>query len=257
MDITGNYFTYDGKSSSDYGDFVIASINTNNSKAEFEENATYTTTSLPYSKEFSIVNIEHKKPLSFNFEILRKQSFSFSEQREIIRWLFDRENYKKLYFETDADLDGIYYNCILTAEKKIEIGGELYGWQVTCNCDSPWAKEDKTITYTTPTTFTLTNDSDYVGYTIPNMKITMGNSGGTITVKNITDSKTMQFNNLMALEQITIDKFGQITTTTQNNRYSVFNKKYIQLISGNNQFTCTGNIASIQFNYEIARRVGI
>lgn len=203
-------------------------------------------------------------PLTFG----RKESISAMERDAISKWLFGRSGYKKLYILED-DMDGAYFNCFLTNPTPLFIGNLNYAFNCTVTCDSPFAySPEKTIsaTYSNFTnlqyTTTIYNASSEEEYIYPNITFTMGSSGSTISIKNITDSnRTFTFGTedypLLQDEEVEVNNDLQIIeSSTGLRRMSHFNNNWFRLVPGVNQILVSGSVASFEITYNERLKIG-
>ena len=109
----------------------------------------------------------------------------------------------------------------------------------------------------TPFSFDFINNSDDEDIMRPKLQFICGSTGGDISITNITNNNNIiSFTGLSANEIITIDEFGQLSSSTGENRYNNWNKNRLYMLFGKNQINVTGNITSISITYQNARRVG-
>lgn len=262
MSILGYYFRYDNKASKQYN-LMIASIKTNTDNTTIDGEKEYTTLFLPCNNRFVLQGVKPKEPLSFDIEFVcdnSNQAITDLQSRNIIKWLFDRQSYHK--FEIfNKDYAGVYFNCYFTKPEVIQAGVGIIGYKCTVICDSPWAWEtDKQTVYNITSTPCFQNyicNSDYEDYLIPNnVQITCGTTGGTVSITNIQDNnRIFQFTGLSPNEVISVDNFGQITSSTGNKRFSNWNGKILRFVNGVNTLNITGNITKLVIDYNNPRRV--
>lgn len=262
MSISGYPFKYDGTMSTQYG-LIIANIDTDSQKTKIDGKKTYTTINLPSNNKFYMMGRQVKEPLSFDVEIVKKDSntaLTDLQQRNVIKWLFDRVGYHK--FEImDKEYAGLYFNCYFTDEEALNYGIGCVGYKFTVVCDASWAWENsKTYTYsftTLPSTINFINNSDYEDYLFPqNVAITCGTTGGTISVTNKDDNnKVVQFTELSANEVITITDIGQILSSTGNSRIDNWNGHRFKFKNKDNHLLVSGDVKTIQITYQNVRRI--
>ncbi len=252
-------FLYNGISSAQYGLWV----------GYLNESPTDTNTvQVPYSYNLSLSPTQHvarisqyqyEETFSFPMEIISDVPVSVLQEREIFKWLIDSPKFKKLEFfnygDTGSILERTYYNCVISNPKRIFANAGIVGWEVTVITDAPyaWAKK-KTYSYSTPT-FNHWNGSDEPAYTYPLVQITIGNTGGDISIKNTTTGETFQIKGTVANDSIQIDEYRQVVANLTANIYNNCSGK-LRLIQGRNQFSLTGDIANVAFSYSDARKVG-
>ena len=262
MPISGCSFKYDGIMSNQYG-LIITNIDTDSKKTKGDGKKTYTTKNLPSNNKFYMMGREIKEPLSFDIEITKSESntaLSILQQRNIVKWLFDRVDYHK--FEImDKDYAGFYFNCYFTDREDLNYGVGCVGYKFTVVCDASWAWENqKTYTYsftTLPSTINFINNSDYEGYLFPqSVAITCGTTSGTISITNKDDNNYLvQFTGLIPNETITIDDLGQITSSTGNLRINNWNGHRFKFRNKDNHLYVVGDVKTIQITYQNVRRI--
>ena len=109
----------------------------------------------------------------------------------------------------------------------------------------------------TPFTFNFVNNSDDEDIMRPKLQFTCGSIGGTVSITNVTDNNNIiQFTGLIAGEIISIDEFGQLSSSTGLSRYDNWNQSRLYMLSGLNQLNVTGDIIKIIITYQNVRRVG-
>jgi len=262
MSISGCPFKYDGIMSTQYG-LIITNIDTDSKKTKTGGKKTYTTMSLPSNNKFYLLGRQIREPLSFDVEITKNESnteLSDLQQRNIIKWLFDRVTYHR--FEImDKAYSGLYFNCYFTDEEALNYGVGCIGYKFTVVCDASWAWENqKTYTYsftTLPSTINFINNSDYEDYLFPqSVAVTCGTTGGTISIANTNDNNnTVQFTGLSANEVITMTDLGQILSSTGNSRIDNWNGKRFKFKNKDNHLLVTGDVKTVQITYQNVRRI--
>lgn len=263
LSILGYYFKYDNQSSKQYN-IWIASIKANTNNTTIDTDKDIITLYSPCDNRFIIQGIKPKQPLAFDIEFVSDRSnvaIDEFKSHNIIKWLFDRIGYHK--FEISAkEYSDIYFNCRFIKAEKIQAGVGLIGYKCTVSCDAPWAwqKEDNAVyNFTsTPSFIKYICNSDYEDYLIPHkVEITCGTTGGTIAITNINDNNNVcQFTGLSANEVISIDKFCQIASSTENKRYGNWNQHQLRFINGENTLNVAGDIIKLSIVCDNARRVG-
>jgi hypothetical protein len=222
MTISGNYFKYDNKSSMPYG-LRFMNIKTSDNDTLVNGEYEHITIQLPHSDKFVNVGRKPKEQYQFEAEFITEKLITPNMHREITRWLFDRvTNHKLEIMSDDGEYEDVYYNCIIQKPTKF-IGGNSFGagihgykCTVVCNSTSAWERE-KTNSYSftsTPSTFNFINNSDNEDYMLPKIVITIGTTGGDISIVKAdnpnTNDNTIQLTSTVANEIITIDEYGQI-----------------------------------------------
>lgn len=178
---------------------------------------------------------------------------------EISRWLFGLPTYRQLKIIQD-DMGDVYYNCMLTQNSLVCIGNEVYGFESTVVCDSPWAYTNDFIFSKTNTTgnIRVTNTSDNSRYTKPIIVLSFASNQSNVSVVNTTDtgSSAMSFTTVTSGEIITIDCDLRTISSNRTGIQDRFNGKYMYLVQGVNVITLTGTFSTISISYTPARKVG-
>lgn len=200
--------------------------------------------------------------LEFTLEITSPDPMDVRTASVAKKWLFGRLERKQLQI-VQNDFTDVYFNCHLVEPEEMKVGNKIHGFSCTVHCDSPFAWEyERTLTKTYSDDeifdeFYFYNDSDDDDYLYPKIQVTINASGGTFSILNITESRTLTFTDLQANEVITLDNNRNILTSSSGLlRMSNFNKTWMRFIQGANQIRITGNVASAVFTYQFARKVG-
>jgi len=262
--IGGRTFTYGGKNSADYGLF-FAYIDSDMTNVDVEKNASYEITSSKTRSSFHIVGRKHEDPLEREIEIISEKEITPSEEREIVRWLFDSPKYMRLTlnpfdYEQTFEYNGVFYNCYFTEERKLEFSDGVHGWSARIICDAPygWSTVGNTsATVNGSDTLNIINDSDDLTPSIPYHVTIECSSFGDIILQNTSNNDLVtKFSDVSPDEVIEIDQYGQISTNMSNGIYERFNGKLPKLISGTNQITASGNF-KITISFRNPRRVAL
>lgn len=251
-------FTYDGKSSTDYG-LVLASL----SKSGTEENSI----GVPFLIE-EAKNRRNPKPYFYGVEVTPKLSFvvemfyispdpnkpELTRQTigSMIKWLLKKE-YKE-FKVIDEDYSNIVYNCIFTEPQQIQYSNGTYGLKMTAVCDRPYGYRKQIISKNVvgTTTFSMSNygfDNDFI---YPEVEITMGAGGGNIEIINNSDGgNNFKFTGLAGGEVVYVDNTRQeILSGNSLNRNSNFNFKWFRIAPQyTNSITINGT-ATVMFRIE-------
>lgn len=281
--IGGYLFSYDGIRSDKYG-LRFGYMSNSFSESKIEANYDYSFKAFGRRKYMMTKReLKDDEPLTFNAEIFREEPFTFEEEREINRWLFNKNGFRKLEIvnnDLDSNYQEIYWNCILTQQKPFRVGCGDCGFSFTVTCDAPSAwKHARQMVYNFQDdnyaqlmdSFSYYNESDdNNGYTCPTLKITIGKVGGRILFENTSDvnkdgsNRLSVFDNLQPQEIITIDEYGQIQSSIGQLRAQDFNKNTIgdymgriKFLAGYNNYNVSGDIKQLIVDCEIPVRVAI
>ena len=170
-----------------------------------------------------------------------------------------------VHAETFELIDGVqkrlYLNCRFINPEKIEDGAGIRGYKFTVECDSLMAWQD-TITSTYPlshdsessnSVITVKTDSDLNDYIYPKVTITIGSSGGDITISNNTDneSRLTSFEGLTSNIELIMD--GEFNYVSGQNFEKFSDRNFIRLLDGENKINVVGDITSITFEWNNRR----
>lgn len=264
MPLAGNYFTYNGISSRNYGLF-FASVAAEPSH-KYGEAAAYHTACFSANGRRDILGVRYETPLEFEAEIVSETPLDAETLREVGNWLFQSPNYAKLEIDS-TDYEGIYFNCVLNQAEVYEYAaGGSYGacvLKALAICDAPWGwEEEKTKTYASSeigSTMIFDNASDDRGYLYPKVIFTTGETGGEAVLQNITDnSRQTRVLSLNPNETVTLTpEPKQILSSTGRSLYSSFNKNFPRFLPGENHFSVTGDVVTLSITYQNARKAVI
>lgn len=273
-DIYGSHFEYGGISSREYG-LVIANIETNRNVQLNGAKKGVTIFNKSANKLFVIDDDYSGSPLSFDVEILNEEGryLELVERRKIEKWLFNHRAYRKLYIDIMDDVYGEtyeiiggkqyrnYLNCRLTNPQKIEGNGGIIGYKATLEADSNMFWQDA-ITHTVlvnngspdiSTVITMNVDTDLEEYIYPKVKITLGATGGDITIANNTDDSTRLTKFLGIGANATIIMNGELNYVSGDYYEKFANRNFIRLLDGENKLLMLGDINSVEFEYSARR----
>lgn len=256
MAFNGEVLIYDGTPSDLFGLYIYNDNGSfDESGGESSELITGSTVRYPFKFLYGHGDFD---VLEFDISLVSKKPITRERRSVIYKWLVNRNEYKKLQIVQD-DLNTIYFNTVFTEAKDIFHGNDMYGITVTAVCDSPYAYEEP-VTYTAAelSSAVIYNDSDIDDYIYPVIKITMGSSGGDISVINGNESgRAFTFTGLSGGEVITVDnRLKTITSSSGVRRLSAFNKKWFRIHPGDNEITIIGS-GTVDITVPVIRRVAI
>ncbi len=257
--ITGNKFTYNGKSSDLYGlRFLIMDTEPNKEIGGILEYATFKNNKSPY---ITIQDVNYNSTFEIEVEMISEHKLD-EKLDEIYMWILNQANFKKLYIDNN---DGFYFNCYFTSASFIDgytnEGYGIYGIKSTMVCDSTFMWKDVSFAYNKLSdTITHENISDVREYTYPTLKIKTGNVGGNITIQNISDNnRLLNISNTLSNDTITISYMPMVINSYLNNNkqlvYDSFNKNFFRLLQGTNNIGVVGDVTEITLDYKIGRLV--
>ena len=203
--------------------------------------------------------------LSFPMSAHSEEELTADRFQSIQKWLFSSRTYKRLQV-VQEDMQEIYFNCILNQPEIIRVGNLIQGFSCMVECDSPFAyRFPKTTTYSYTSssvadTKVFYNESDDTGtYLYPKLVITVNSFGGSVTIRNLTESnRDFAFTGLSPNEILTVDCGLQtISSSTGLRRLSNFNNKFLRLLPGSNSLRMLGAIKSIAMTTQfISKKIG-
>ena len=271
-------FEYGGHSSSDYN-LILANVGTERITSLAGGFAKMTVFDKRNKKAYLIDDNYAESPITYDVDIVTKDgsTLSYAERRAIEKWLFNKHNYRKLYFDgvgpeyytvgPQSKRFRYYLNCRFLFPEKLEYNGGIVGYKVTMECDSMMFWQDpmtyKTANKDASAQFTVTIDTDIDDYVYPDVTIEIGSEGGEITVVNQSDSSSRitKFVGVSANEKIVMK--GDINYISSNadddsqvgsSIYEKFiNTNFIRMLDGANTFTTTGDVKSITLTWQNRR----
>lgn len=261
---------YDGQLLSDFG-FVIGSIDSSDGSFTMSDESTivFDTVSTHSGKNFMLTNTKYETALTATFTIVKNPcknddlEITDLEYRRIMRWL-NREQFLECGFAFPNQSETAYYNASFNVEKN-RVGGRLVGLDLTMITDSPHAHRatvSKTFTISSSSTVNEIEDvSDVIGYTYPDMKITI-KSAGDLTIANQTTGYNTIIKGCTANEVITI-KGKEMIISSSNSSHDIpsnFNFEFFALqntySATKTKFTCSLP-CTIEISYKPSIKSGV
>jgi phage-related protein len=273
-DIYGSHFDFGGQSSRMY-DLVFVNINTSRwtRLAGTSENVTIYNKSS--NKAYAIGDDHTRSPVTLEAEITTENCryLDSSEQRQIEKWLFGHKDYRKLYFDmaddptavtyeiVDGKLYRNYLNCRMLNPERIEGNGGICGYKFQILCDSNMFWQDAhthnfSVNNGAPdvsTIVTIPVDTDFLEYIYPKVKITMGGSGGDVTIINNTDDSTRLTKLVGISPYATVIMKGELNYVSGQYYEKLATRNFIRLLDGENKLFVLGDVDSIEFEYSARR----
>lgn len=249
MSFTGTDFVFDGVSGKQYG-LMLCNFDSEKQEAGVvgsklsisEDRLTRRPTPLHYG-------IENNTPKEFPAIFVVRDSNKRLDRFDIANiagWLSGHSDYKELTVDQE-DMTGVFYKCIITELRQLEVGGDTVGFSATITCDCPYAYRrmaDTKLTFDGAYSGVYRNHSNVNDYYFPMMEIT---ASGDITIENKTDGTVFQLTGLPAGDRtITIDTQNQVMTSTDElDLYQYWNtgidKCFPRFLRGDNQLAVTGS----------------
>ena len=270
MDIYGKRFIYDGKQSYDYNLILAVTSSTTYLRTSGEEETQSFYDRKGRRNRYLGTNWD-KSPATFPVELVHTYNIPYTNDqlREIEKWLFNQSKNKKFYIDARDDHDNatteeingeekrLYINCRFTNPTKLMYNGGVVGFSCMMECDSGLAWQDA-ITQTesfsnTSNTVTVSVDSDVPDYIYPRIVLTMGNSGGDVTIVNQTDDiyRVTELDDIPANSVIVMN--SAINYITEEYYESFPNHNFVRLLDGDNTLTVNGNLASMSITWSNMR----
>lgn len=244
-----NDFYYDGQYLSDYG-FIICSIGGEyDGKVTIDPGSkiTFNRVSRNNGKRFSMVSAKYEECYTTSFTICKKEfePIDNDEYRYLMRWL-NRREFLKTYFIDDMDYmsETVYYNASFSIEKEYD-NFKLIALRLTMATDSPFGYGyEQTANYNisdTSKTVIVPDMNDEIGYTYPNLTITI-NKDGDFEMYNENTNCRMVIKNCSVDEVITIDGDAKIISTSNDIHKSTLHNDF------NFEFFKIGNTIDTRMN---------
>lgn len=203
-------FEFDGLRLSDKN-FMICRFDGGGTDTIAGSEITFNTVAAQHGAINYLTSTEFSDCLTFTLQICKNlcdgtgEKISIEDMRDMTRWL-NRKEYCKFKLLND-ELSGVYFNVSFNISK-IEINGELYGFELEGFTNAPFARaEDITLNIDAKTneTINIYNKSDDFGYVYPhNMVITIEEDGD-LEIINHMENRTMIIKNCVQGEVITLD----------------------------------------------------
>lgn len=240
--INAAWFSYDNV---DYDNFYIADFDNTPVKEADAFSPALSLLKVPGNHRFYHGGIDYDTAPSCEFSIIGKTALDGAARSAVLSHLIGRKEFKPLRFIHGDNGDFTYY-CVFTSAKDIYVNGQCYGFRLTAQFDSPFARgtpEEVTLGAGTHT-ITIRNKTDADGYAYPLVVF----SGGSIDIVNLTDdaSRHFTFEGLGSGEEITVDNESKyISSSAGGEKLSNFtSKNWLRLRKGDNtlRVTCAGPV---------------
>lgn len=271
-DIYGTYFEFGGVSSKQYG-LIIASLDTSRNTALYGSKTSISVFNKLGNKRYLVGDDYTSSPLSFDIEVITEDTFPIeSAQKRIIeKWLFSHKDFRKMYFNIENDCDNesfesvgkeikrYYLNCRFINPQKIESDIGVVGYRATLEADSDMFWEDPTTqTFSSGEEESISNisvhvDTDSQEYVHPKVTIKMGSTGGDFTIVNNSDDSTRITKFIGVSKYATIVMNSSIRYVSGEYYEKFYNRNFIRLIDGDNDFHIIGDISSITVEWQNRR----
>lgn len=274
-DLYGSHFEFGGTSSRTYG-LIIANVSTERliqSSGAVEGKTIFVKSS---KRKYLIGDDYSSSPLTFDMEIVTDDDrcIGTSEKRLIEKWLFNHKEYRRLYIDEVDDphgemyelVDGItkrlYANCRFVNSEKLEYNGGVVGYKFTVETDSPMLWQDAIIkeylienSGASTSTIDVDVDTDICDFVYPKVKITIGNTGGDITITNHSDDSSRLTRFIGLPSNASIIMKGELNFISGQYYEKFYQQNFIRLLDGKNRITVSGDVSSIEFEWSNMRRL--
>lgn len=246
MNFAGCHFIYAGVSSRQYS-LRFANFETSE---KLQLNGSFSAATVFNSRnerKYIVANKYEDSALAFEVEILndKERALSVGEQREIARWLFNKNDYNKLYIDMADDIGGetyeiiggkvkqFYLNCRFINPVKVWGNGGIVGYRCSVECDSYMLWQDAiSVTKSLSTgdnTFKLNINSDGEDYIYPKVTFKINESGGELRIINRTDDESRITSFKALTPEITFSMNSETNFITGENYLKFHDKNFIRL----------------------------
>lgn len=238
MDRAIKDFTYNKRSLSDFGMMVDDGGGLDEKTIDRGGNITFSTIKTHDGKLLFPLKSKFEDTITANFRIIKdptyvlnnlaeNEDYSLSEDdgRIIFNWL-DTPLYKKAIFETGSE---VYMMDARFQLKRVEIGGKLYGYDVTMFTLSPYCYghtiKRKYNINNVDKNYILLVDSDEFGLIYPKVDIIV-NKAGDFELENLTTGAKFSLKNCSQYEQFGQEERTQILTLSEDYPHSATDFNY-------------------------------
>ena len=234
-------FVYDGTSLSSLG-YVICNFGGSQDLQTVSAGSviTFNTVSRHRGKINSLTGTQYDQCIETSFQICKNPcentdlTITDSEYRSLMRWL-NRHQFLQFNFVYDDGRDTCYYDASFNINKILS-DDRLYGLELSMQTNRPFGygqevSVTQTISGGSGGSLTVNDYSDEIGYTYPDITITLSASGD-LTVKNTTLNSTMVVKNCASGEVITINGSAMTITTSSTSHhyfYNDFNYEFLKI----------------------------
>lgn len=217
-------FLYDNRLLSSFENMMICCFNNSSLETvDIGQKLNFNTKKVYGKDKLNALGAYYEEGLSLTFQIGKipcndkPVSLSVDEQSEITRWLNRKDGFHKFKIVQDG-YENLYAEASFNL-KKIEIYGEVYGFELTMTTLHPYLLQEP-IQYTYEfhnenNTFQIYDQSDELGYIYADITIECLSSG-TLTIHNKFEDRTMEIKNCKSGEIIKIDGENQIISTSDS-----------------------------------------
>lgn len=265
--VFGTDFTFNGKSLSDFGNYILCSFDEKNTTEDTSLNRTISKSSITQMKvRPNHFGITYDDVLTFNMGIVKAtgEALSFREYCILNAWLTSPGSPRSL---TISDVESDYYKELeyfgmVTAITNFQPYDSKTGIDFTFTCDAPYPYSKEQIydfTSEQSTSIAIENTSDeWEEEYYPILEIT-SLAAQTVTIRNSSHpDETLMSLEMEKDQTLTIDNELCIIKDSRNLFCADrdFNFKFISLIPGENTISITGKCEG-RFKCRFVRKAGV
>lgn len=271
MEISGMHFEYAGRSSREFG-LIMANVEAPRHVAASGKISTVRTYRTLDKRNCFIGTSYTDSPMVFEAEVVSEEPMSYALQREVMKWLFHRDGYKKFFVDMFDDydcesyelVDGVpkrtYLNCRLINPEKLEYNGGVVGYRFTVECDSHLAWQEPIVVVreidaasNSGELIEIEVDTDVDDYVYPEIVITTETGCTEISIVNESDDSGRVTAFRGDLSDAVIRMAPSIGFVTDG-YYDLFIKKnFVRLLDGMNSIFVSGGVKSVEITWQNMR----
>lgn len=147
------------------------------------------------------------------------QSLTVDEQRGITRWLNRKEPHELKIISDENLYDYVRFEGSFNLSKVETIEG-IIGFELTFTSNRPFAlgkRVRRKLTLTAKESYSITDISDEIGYSYPDMTVTL-KSGGDFTLYNAIEDRTTEVKSCTSGEVLTFDEYLNISSSLPSHK---------------------------------------
>lgn len=275
MELSGMHFVYAGVSSRLYN-LIFANVTTERTTALVGEASSINVFNKASKRNQYIGERYDDSCVRFDAEVVTDDDSVINPifQRLVEKWLFQHQNYRKLYIDTadaacsnsydfvNGEYRQTYLNCRFINPERLEYNGGVVGYKFTIECDSCMAWQDPVVydyalghaSESSSSVITVVPDTDLNDYIYPTVTITMGPMGGDVTLVNNSDDTSRLTSFIQLTPGTKVIMKGDGLNYISGDNYTKFsNRNFIRLKDGENKISVIGNVGSVSFEFQNRR----
>ena len=240
-------FEYNGLRLSDFGWMVCTFGGASGTETVSAGNELNLNTIYKHSThKFELMSTSYSAPFSISFQICKhpcerirggEQYFENNEINKLMRWLNKKGYYKFKTINSDGQSGNIYYKGTFNTIKKIKIGSDVVGLELTFTANAPFGYYEP-LSYemdfsNVSDEFVIYDSSDEIGYIYPNtLKIEVLEDGD-LQIKNSQESNVVEVKNCIRGEIITLNGENKIILSDKEHPTlcNDFNYNFVKIIN--------------------------